>query len=158
MSGKTTMAKRLVKQKREMTNRGILVLDPCLDPEWGADYLTDDKAEFLRVVKENRSCDLVIDESGETIGRYAKEMAFLATRSRHYGHTSTFIAQRAAQIDRNVRDQCTTLILFSVYKADAQSLAETFNDDLLLGAAELEAGGCFIKERFKPARKINIFK
>lgn len=153
MSGKTTLAKKIIAK----SNRPCIVLDPNFDPEWQTDYIYDDKEKFLEIVKYNQSCDLVIDESGETIGRYAREMAFLATRSRHYGHRAFFITQRAQMLDRNVRDQCTNIFLFSVAPSDAKIFAEDFVDDLFLEAPTLARGECIAKKRFSPARKINVF-
>lgn len=134
-----------------------MVLDPNLDPEWEADFITDDAQKFLTIVKANKGCELAIDESGETIGRYAKHMGFLATRSRHYGHVATFISQRAQQIDRNVRDQCTRFFIFSIAKSDCKIFAEDLVDDELLHAYQLQQGECYAKLKFKPAVKLNVF-
>lgn len=133
------------------------MLDPNLDPGWEADFLTDDPEKYREVVKQNSACELAIDESGETIGKYAKDMMFLATRARHYGHVSTFIAQRSQQIDRNVRDQCSRLFLFSVSKKDAEIFAEDWVDEELEKASQLDAGICLAKRRFKKIVEINAF-
>lgn len=157
MSGKTTLAKKLLHKKRDTTGRKLLVLDPNLDPSWQADFMTKDAKEFLEVVKSEKSCELAIDESGEMIGRYAKDMGFLATRSRHYGHTATFIGQRAQQIDTNVRDQCSRFFVFSISKKDSQTLAEDLVDDEILSAYELPQGECLFKKKFSPIKRLNVF-
>ncbi len=145
------------KEIRQKQNRPILVLDINNDPGWEADYITDDPEKYLIFVKANRGCQLFIDESGESIGRYAKDMMFLATRSRHFGHVATFIGQRAQMIDRNVRDQCSRLFLFSVSRKDAETFAEDWVDDGLHKAYELERGKCLAKLKFKPIVEINAF-
>jgi hypothetical protein len=119
--------------------------------------MTDNPEDFKKIVKANTNCNIVVDESGEMIGRYAKDMGFLATRSRHYGHIATFISQRAQSIDRNVRDQCTRFFIFSQSKADGKLLAEALVEDEFLKCHELVAGECFAKIRFKPAVKLNVF-
>jgi hypothetical protein len=64
-----------------------------------------------------------VDEAGEAIGRYAGAMAELATRSRHDGHSAVFVVQRAALLDRTVRDQCRYIAAFSISAHDAKTLA-----------------------------------
>lgn len=158
MSGKTTLAKKMIAKKCELTERPLLVLDPNLDPEWQADFMTDDPIKFKEVVKANKGCELVIDESGEMLGRYAKDMAFLATRSRHYGHVATFITQRAQSLDRNVRDQCTRFFIFSIARSDCKIFAEDLVDDNLLDCYNLSQGEYYAKMKFKPAVKLNAFE
>lgn len=157
MSGKTTLAMWMAKDIRSKTGRPILVLDPYKNPDWQADFITNDVEKFKEFAKANRSCQLFIDESGRNIGRYAGEMSFFATESRHYGHVSTFISQRAQQIDRNVRDQCTRLFLFSITKKDAEVFADDWVDDSLRNAYLLSQGECLAKLKFKPVVKINAF-
>lgn len=154
-SGKTTLAKRLVKR---YNSNGIatLVLDPLNDPQWGATFQTSDKELFLRNVKQSRSCALFIDESGEMIGRYNEEMFFLATRARHLGHNTHFITQRVVQLNKTVRDQCVDLFLFMVSKTDAKILADEFNKPELQQANMLNQFECFYCRRYGAVRKIQI--
>lgn len=147
----------MLHQRRGLTNRPLIVLDPNLDPRFEADFMTDDPETFLKYVWDNESCELAIDEGGETIGRYAKDMAPLATRGRHFGHACTFIAQRCQQIDTNVRNQCTTLLLFSVSKKDAELLAAEWVDDTLLNAYKLDKGAFYLKRKFSPTILCNAF-
>lgn len=142
---------------RAEKGRPILILDPNLDPGWEADYITDNPEDYLTFAKANFGCQLGIDESGETISRYAKDMMFLGTRSRHYGHVATFISQRTSQLDKSIRDQCSRLFLFSVSKKDAEILSEDWVDDDLKEAHLLERGNCIVKMKFQPISKINAF-
>ena len=129
-----------------------------LDPRWQADFITDDPELFRKTLFSNKECEFAVDESGESIGRYAKEMMPLATRSRHFGHRGTFITQRAQQIDKNVRSQCTTLFCFSQYKADSKILADEFVDSELENAYKLEKGHFYLKRRFQEIILLNAFE
>lgn len=135
-----------------------LVLDPLHDPEWMADYQTADQEEFLSAMYASRSCALFIDESGAAIGRYAGPMAVVATQSRHFGHRAHFLTQRAAQLDRTVRDQCSTLYLFRVGRKDAEMLADEFGYDEIKNACDLQPGECLKISRFSPPVKIDVFQ
>lgn len=138
-----------------------LVLDPLCDPDWkiepGKDFQTDDAEEFLRVVRASRSFAIFVDESGASIGRYAGPMATLATQARHFGHKSHFLTQRAAQLDRTVRDQCSGLFLFRVGKEDAKTMAEEFGYEELKNANNLAQGECYRVTRFSAPVKMKIF-
>lgn len=157
MSGKTTAAIKMLHKIRAATSRPLLVLDPNLDPRWEADFITDDPEKFKTFVFANKGCELAIDESGETIGRFAGDMMVLATRGRHWGHRCTFISQRAQQIDKNVRSQCTTLLCFSQYKDDAKILAAEFVDPEIEKAYLLKKGEYYLKRRFCDILKLNAF-
>jgi hypothetical protein len=71
------------------------------------------------------------------IGQYEKEMFWLATRARHWGHSSIFITQRPAQISPTVRDQCGMLFLFRVSRDDAVTLARDWTREELAQAMTL---------------------
>lgn len=144
-------------KKKQATNRRILVLDPNYDPRWQADFITHDINKFDKAVFSNQSCEIIIDESGEMVGKYAGDMMRLATRSRHFGHCLTLISQRAQMIDKNMRDQCSTLYCFSQNFDDAKLLARSFNDDKLSNANTLRAGEFYCKKRFKKIVKLNVF-
>lgn len=100
---------------------------------------------------------MFIDESGEMIGRYADVMGKLATRSRHYGHNAHFIAQRASQLDKTIRDQCSNLYLFCVSMDDAKTLANEYGKEELKQANNLGKGELFKTGRFQPVVKMRIF-
>jgi DNA helicase HerA-like ATPase len=161
-SGKTTLAKKILKSYRDK-NISALVLDPLCDPDWSQDgteknfFQTDDQEDFLRKMYASRSCALFIDESGASIGRYAGPMAVVATQSRHFGHKAHFITQRAVQLDRTIRDQCSTLFVFRVGKKDADTLAEEFGYDELKTCNELAQGECFKVSRFSAPEKFSVF-
>lgn len=155
-SGKTTLAKLLV-QRYKIKGTPSIVLDPMRDPNWGADFQTHDAKEFLRIMYNSESCALFVDESGKSIGRHADEMAVVTTESRHFGHRAHLISQRAAQIDKNVRDQCSELYVFRVGHDDAKVLAAEFGYPELRRANELQRGEFFKLDRFNPPEKFNLF-
>lgn len=156
-SGKTTYANGLV-SVYEQSGIASLVLDPIGDERWkqhGAAFVTDDREIFIKTVHKARNCCLFIDESGEMIGHYNEEMFFLATRARHMGHISHFLVQRPAQVSPTIRDQCTTLILFSVSTKDAKVMADEFPKarELILAAPGFEKGEFVRANKFGPPVK-----
>lgn len=155
-SGKTTLGKKLVKAYQ---SKGIkcAVLDPLCDPEWGADFQTDNQDEFIHTMYTSESCALFVDESGAAIGRYAGGMAVLATQSRHFGHKAHFFTQRGAQLDRTVRDQCSVLFIFRTGRGDAKTLAEEFGYDELERANTFRPGQAYKVTRFSPPELIDVF-
>jgi hypothetical protein len=158
-SGKTTLAKKLC-EKYRASNIKTIVLDPLWD-NWNADFQTDNPSEFMAVVSnpETQSCAVFIDESGESIGQYNKEMFWLATRARHYGHNSHFIVQRTKQLSPTVRGQCRFLYLFNSPINDCKELAQDFNEPRLITGADLEQGHCYFVQRMRKEqfRELNVF-
>lgn len=155
-SGKTTLAKKLSSEAKKH-NLGVLVLDPLNDPGWVADYQTTDKMQFMHAVKNSRSCAVFIDESGEAVGRYQDEMFWLGTRARHYGHSCHFLAQRAQQVAKTVRDQCSRLFLFNCSFDDSKELANEWNKPELRDAYTLRQGEFFACGRFTPVTRQKLF-
>lgn len=154
-SGKTTLAKKLNASFKKQ-GVGCIVLDPMNDPEWDADFQTSSNAQFLATAKASTKCALFIDESGSTVGRYADEMAWCATQSRHWGHRAHFITQRAQQLDPTVRHQCTDLYIFRVSRKDAEILAEEFAQPDLLQAASLGQYEFIATGRFKEPTTLHL--
>jgi hypothetical protein len=156
-SGKTTAARRLALEVYQPNNRPCLVLDPFCDPAWRADFITDNPDQFLKVVFANEDCALFVDEGPETVGRYGDTMKKLGTMSRHWGHVAHFITQRAVDIDKTMRSQCSALFLFNSDLDDCKDLAKRFNEPQLVQGVDLEQGGYFYKARFAPVVRANIF-
>jgi len=146
----------MVKQYRKRKIQ-TLVLDPIGDGDWFADYQTDDPEAFLDTYWESRNCAAFIDESGEVIGRYDKALVRTATRGRHWGHNNHYITQRAATLNRTVRDQCSSLFLFASSVPDCDLHSKEWNNPGLIEGAQLEQGGYFYVTRFGKLQRGNIF-
>ncbi len=159
LSGKTTLAAQQAAKLKAELGRPLIVLDPNLDPRWQADFITHDAEKFLQVVKQSERCIVVVDESGESIGRYASPLEWLATRGRHWGHMCFFIGQRATQISKNVRTQCANVFIFRQAQSDAQVLAAEYADSsgLILQAAELQQGEFIACVGFNAPKKFKLW-
>jgi len=143
---------------RAKTNgRGVLVLDPLHD-QWPADFQTEDPELFLKTFWQSRSCDVFIDEAGDTVGHYEKPMIQTATKGRHWGHNVYYITQRAASLSPTVRGQCRYIFLFALARQDCEVYAREFNKPELIEASRLPQGACFFAARFKgEVKRFNVF-
>lgn len=155
-SGKTTLALRLARQYKA-AGVGVLVLDPLRNPEWHADFITGDEAEFLDMFWRSRSCMCFIDEAGEAVGRYNVAMQKTVTRGRHWGHGVHVITQRGAQLSPTVRDQCRHLFLFCSSRKDGELLAAEFNKPELAECSSLKQGEYMHASRFGVLNRSQLF-
>lgn len=144
-----------MKMAKEKQRNGIktIVLDPFLDPEWGADFITSDPEQFLKIVWASRQCAIFVDESGDMIGKYNNVMNELATRARHWGHKSHFICQRPKQLSTTIRSQCSELAIFKQSLNDTKDLADEFVEPMINQAHSLEKGEfIFVRDNQKPVK------
>ncbi len=144
LHGKTYLVKKLVKHLLS-TGRfdGCLVCDPNCEPKsvWPAVYTTDDPMKLKAVALRNRNCILVHEECGEQMppgSKIASDCKYFATRCRHQGHISIFVAQRAQDIDRRFRGQCTQGFLFRQTPMDAEYTSKMLGYTEYLNLAKLE--------------------
>jgi hypothetical protein len=136
----------------------VLVLDPSpYKDDWEADFITDNPDEFLDVVFASQRCMVIVDESGDMIGRYGGELNKLATRARHNAHNVYFIMQRAKQIDPTIRANCENIICFSQSLDDTKDLAREFVDERINDAHTLNKGEYIYKVGYDPAQKDKVF-
>jgi hypothetical protein len=156
-SGKTFLSKCLV---AEFKKRGYpcAVLDPFCDPEWQADFITANGEEFLAYVKRSRNHFLFVDESGTTIGRYNPEMEWLATTSRHLGHSSFFIGHRATQVSTVIRTNSHRAFVFATDLDSAKLLAVEWREPQLVKLANLGKGEFFMVTRFPDENGTKIWR
>lgn len=161
MSGKTTLAAQLVQAGRN--NRPLIILDRNNDDRWpleDGDFFTTNRAEFLRAVNdpENDTFVAVIDESGAEIsrGNQSKDLEWIATIGRHAGIQCVLIAQRANQIDKNIRSQCVNVVCFRIPQSDADLLADEFAEPRLREAGSLGQGEYLACFAFKPVVKMML--
>lgn len=160
-SGKTTLATILA---REMLARGkkVVVFDPIGGPDWGKGAQVFDNAEdFTHAVRspECTSAHVFVDESGEILGEgYSREHTWLATRSRHWGHSVYFIGQRAMQIPLTMRTQCTRIYMFTTNINDASIYAEDFNCPALRTCNNMAVYHFRVADRFGLYRSLKLVK
>lgn len=157
--GKSTALKQLIKQYRQ---KGIasLVIDPLNDPEFsdiGADFQTADKDLFYSTVFASENCLVILDEAGQSVGKYDDKMAEIFTKGRHRGHTIVAACQRLTQINKTARDQCNALMLFTCSRKDGEQLAEDFGSDELKKCNLLKRGEFYYKTLFGKALKHKLF-
>lgn len=130
-SGKSTLAKLLCKTLHDR-GKVCAVLTPTSEAGWEATFKTSDGPTFLKWVRENERAFCFVDESGDAIGRYNSEMDWLATGSRHRGHSVTFCVQASHQISTAIRSCCQDVFIFATSKGVLKLLAEDFNEPLIL--------------------------
>ena len=157
-SGKSTLAKEVCSQYRA---RGVktIVLDPIRDRSWFelADYCTSYSDDFLDVVLSSERCAVFVDEAGDSIGQYNREMFVLATKARHKGHRSHFITQYPQQIAPTVRGQCEHLYAFALNNDAAKCLSKDWNKPDILTCSDLDKGHYIYAPKFGPVRRGKVF-
>lgn len=148
-SGKTTLAVQTLRQLKRK-GYGILICDAIGDPRYSfADVHTSDKDVLREIAMKSRRCIIAVDEAGEYMKLHDPTLHWLATRGRHYGHSSMFICQRLTQIAPLVRHQCYRLACFSVAQSDAKILADEFGQMELASANLLKQGRYLYCVRFQ---------
>jgi hypothetical protein len=146
--------------KQKASGVGILVHDP-LDDDWPSDWQTDDIEEFIDVAMQNRDCILLIDEAGEVISHAQAQKhpkrRWLATRARHNGHKSIFIAQRAPMLSPTIVRNCTEGFIFRQHARDLKGLEEVMTNEHVMKAKDLGRGECVWVDNFGNHKFINVF-
>lgn len=153
-SGKTTLAKSFARKLR-LAGKPVVVCD-ILASQWDCNILFDDPEEFLAYVQTVEKCYIFIDEAGE-VNSLHKELSWLATRSRHYGHSVFFISQRVMALKPIVRTQCSVLHTFTMSFNDAKLLCDDFNHEELIEATKLQQGHFLSCTRFGRVEKKILF-
>lgn len=134
-SGKSSYAKILSNNLVSLGEQ-VIVLDPYRSKGWGQKVnFADDAYKLIDQLKATRSQFFFIDESSITLEKYDRSLYWLATNSRHYGHSGFFIAQRATQIHGDIRYQCSHAIVFKASFVDAKTLTEQFASDIMPATA-----------------------
>lgn len=155
-SGKTFLAKKLASSFKKQ-GRGVLVLD-VLGDDWDCHFQTNSPSKFLAVAKANTGCALFIDESSVSIGRgvEARQMHWLATMSRHWGHKAFFILQRINQIEPIIRSQCTEYFCFRGSASDSKILLEETGEECFLQVPKLAQFHFIHKKPFENAKILKL--
>lgn len=156
LSGKTTLAKLLCKKLRERYEITTIVLDPLNDPEWETDYLVNNERDFLKLFNGLQSCAIFIDESGKAVGRYNTAMEQTATIGRHLGHKCFYLTQGGTQLAPIIRNQCSTLYLFTTAKSDCIKHANEWNQPELINGCTLAQGEFYMCSRYGNLSKVRL--
>lgn len=157
-SGKTHCAKATARDVRR-SGRMTLILHKPREP-WPADcvsWQTDDPALFLRMYWAAKNCDCFMELADADVSKWDTGFHRCFSQGRHEGHRNYYLSQRAAMVHPNIRENCSSLCLFSVPMKAARLWAEEFNDDTLLRAVQLPPHFFFFKpSRFAPAQLLKV--
>jgi hypothetical protein len=148
-SGKTYTAALLAKrvQRRGMP---VAVYDPM---SWNgksedfsfADFVTDNKGDFIDYYYSNIGHFCVVDECGTRFGLKDSPMT---ARGRHWGHCFLALSQKQQQMNKTLRDQCNAYgLVFLQDPDDSKALSKTFNWQEVMYAASLDERECFAVTR-----------
>lgn len=163
LSGKTTLAKRLVADIHRTTGRRALVLDPHFEDwppccflapkranEAGEVYAAED--EFWRVVWNSENMVVVVEEAAATIRR-DRDLVPVFTRLRHCHHRLLVIGHSGMDLLPVMRQQLDCLFLFRQPESAAKVWAETFTEKGLLQATELRQFEFIRCQLYQPPQK-----
>ncbi|RRJ96731.1 hypothetical protein Ga0100231_023390 [Opitutaceae bacterium TAV4] len=157
-SGKSHLAKHKASHLKA-SGIGVLVLHMDIEP-WPLachSWQTDDPAEFLRMFWAARNCACFMELADAEVDKYDLGFHRCFTKGRHFGHRCFFVSQRAAQVHPAIRENCTSLALFSVQADPAKLWSKEFNDPVLLKAASLPPHCFYYKtNRYTPARLLKL--
>ncbi len=136
LSGKTTLAKYLSRSYWQRSGVKSIVLDIHRE-QWGPQaWVTDNEAEFLAMVRMERSCAVFVEEASQTIRR-DKTKGHLFTSIRHRGHRMHVVGHSGASLLPEMREQLQTLYLFRQSPAALEYWAELLSDERIYTAAQL---------------------
>lgn len=147
-TGKTSLLKYEIIPRFKKAGIKVAVLDPIGDPEFQADYQTKSSEQFLQFAFSNKGYILVVDESGEAIGKYNQPMQKLATSVRHKGNFSFFAAHSATQLPPIVRSQCANVFLFACSRPNFEKISDEWDQPTLLSLPRLKAGEFYMVPKF----------
>lgn len=159
-SGKTFAAQQIARDA-VAAGRGVLVLHKPREP-WPLArsplvWQTHDPSAFKRMYWRARSCMCFMELSDAKVEKSDAEFHLMFEQGRHEGHRNFYLSQRAAKVHPNIRENCESLMLFSVPMKGAKLWAEEFNDDALLGAVNLPPRWFYFKtSRFTPAQLMTL--
>ncbi len=155
-SGKTTLAKILA-SKLHAAKHKVVVYDPVYDPDWKCTERFRDVSKFDEYLQANREVFAFVDEGGEVFADgNDTTYSWWATRSRHYGHSFVFLAQRTIQIPKTMRDQCSRLHLFTSSVSDGKILAEEWNNPELIRCNQLPRMQFYSVSRYQSCELLQI--
>lgn len=69
----------------------------------------------------------MVDESAVSLDKFNQAQSWLATSSRHRGHSGVFIAHRLKQISTGIRSQCTLIFLFACGRSEVKEIDDEYD-------------------------------
>lgn len=155
-SGKSCLGKTLARSFRAQ-KKLVGVCEPIHDPGWDADFRTADIDEFCEWMQHSREAFCFVDECGAYFNEGSStEYYWLATRSRHWGHSVFFLSNRAMQVPRTMRDQTQRLYLFTSAAEDGKLLAAEWNKPELVACNALPQFEFFYVSKYDTSKRLRI--
>lgn len=140
-TGKTTLAIQIAKQ--QVKRREVIWYSPIRDPRLNfVSLFISDREKFLALVTNPKfkNALIVFDESSQTLPASDKEASAFVVVARHAGHQLLIIAQRASQVNKTAREQCSQAFVFRQGPDDAELLARQFSEPRLRECPNLKKG------------------
>lgn len=139
-SGKTFGAQQLA---RDMVSRGIktVVLRKPSEawPSSSASWQTDNPDTYLRMYWASKNVACFMELADAAVSKYDERFHKCFTEGRHDGRHNFYLTQRGAQVHPNIRENCRSLLIFSVAVKAANLWADEMNDLRLINAPIPEA-------------------
>ena len=155
-SGKSSIAKHLVKLYQTTTDKPVLVCDP-MGYEWEhADFVTTDINVLLEKAQVLENCFIFIDEAQTTIGNYPKEKIWFTAQSRHNRHSVAIAAHRSVHVSRDMVPHFNLFYLLSQTRKDALEMSEHLNDENVKEIMHYKALQFMRFQRFKEPKRGKI--
>lgn len=153
-SGKTTLARILVRTWCR-AGKYALIYDPY-ESHWYCKDVYTDIDMFIDEAKHRKNCMVVVDESGLALDRHDKEHLWLATESRHYGHSVIFVSQRPQLLSPNIRHQTQICYMFGMTPDDTYIISQDYNHPEVSTMEPLQQFQCLKIRRFKPVVRLLV--
>jgi hypothetical protein len=146
--GKSSLIKYEIIPRFRKAGIKSAVLDPLGDPTFKADYQTKDSNEFLRFAFQQKGYILIVDESGQAIGKYNEPMIALATTVRHKGNFSFFACHSVTTLPPVIRSQCSNVFLFQCSRTNFKMVADEWDQPDLMKLGKLGVGEFYFVPKF----------
>lgn len=155
LSGKTTLAKAIVKEYYIKFKMRALILDPHLETWDKSAIVTDQEEKFWAQVWASKNCIVLAEEAASTLRR-ERELIPVFTRLRHLQHKLIVVGHSGTDLLPVMRQQIDTLYLFRTPPKAAQIWAETFSDQRIIAATGLQQYEFIKAEMYKTPQKLKL--
>ena len=150
LSGKTTLAINISKELWKHCQIRSIVFDPFLDGNWGQQaFVTNDEEIFWKAVWDTKNSLIIVDEAAMAIKRDRKLIPVF-TALRHNHHKLIVIGHSGVDLLPVMRQQLDLLFLFRQPKSATVIWSETFSDEQIIKATELNQYEFIKKASYQP--------